>query len=125
MGKPFHEIRVGPVGLGQGRQLSGVIDYKYRIYKIGFDGQFKQLVEQPGHFQVRRSPGAMRYCATSIKGVSTIEERHVQMRVEVERRAKPLDQGDRAGMSPGGHGESSPVDQVCRDAALYHRQHLA
>jgi len=61
----------------------------------------------------------------AFEGVDAVEEKHVKVNVEVQRRAEALDEGDRPGLGAGGDGESGLLDEVCGDGAVHHAQDLA
>jgi hypothetical protein len=63
-----------------------------------------QAVKQPDNVFPLRAPGAVKYSPAPPKRIGPVQKQHVQMRVEVERRAEPLDKGNGARSGAGGHG---------------------
>jgi hypothetical protein len=61
---------------------------------------------------------AMEHGRAAPERVRPIPEQHVQVRIEVERRAETLNQRHCAGPGTGSHGMAGAPDQKARDAAL-------
>jgi hypothetical protein len=59
------------------------------------------------------------------ESVGAIQEQHMQVNIQVQSRAKALDQRNRPGSGAGGQGEACQLHEEGRDAALDHRQHLS
>lgn len=68
-----------------------------------------------------RAPGPVKSRPAAIEEIDPIQEQHMKVRVQVQRRAEALDQGDRTRPGLRGHCETCSPDQEWRNAALYHR----
>mgnify|MGYP006301554287 CR=1 FL=1 len=83
-----------------------------------------QAVEQPDNVVPLRAPRPVECGPAAPECVRTVQEQHVQVRVEVQRGAKSLDQSHCARPGPRCNGMARPPDQKGRDAALNDRQHF-
>jgi len=61
---------------------------------------------------------------TATESIRPVQEQHVQVGVQVQGRAKTLDQSDRSRPGTASHGEPGPTNQESRNSTLHHRQHF-
>ena len=81
-------------------------------------------VEQALEFRLGRGAATVQAGPFIVERVDAIDEEHVQVDVEVQRRAESLDEGDGSGAGTGAHAQSGVADEEGGDRPVDDAQDL-
>ena len=80
--------------------------------------------QQALEFRLCRGAATVQAGPFIVERVDAIDEEHVQVDVEVQRRAESLDEGDGSGTRTGAHAQSGAADEECGDRPVDDAQDL-